>query len=207
MIKISELRRRSSLVLLATAALMLLVGGCARYARDVNELYVPSVNMHGKSGEVYIVIPENQQTRQPNIKWVLGSVTDAENIRIDSIYSPRSGYELVQQALALELKQAGLNVFEPAAKPASAANLLYLSKVELVLDQVSSLTDINVSAKLSMEIDLFKDGQFQKKLRYDLSSSKIDIKDRDLVARTLQKEILQSAMKYAIPDVVAALEK
>ena len=206
MVKLSESRSLSLLALLATA-IMLLAGGCARYARDVNELYVPAVNLHGKSGEVYIVIPENQQTRQPNIKWVLGSVTDPDNIKIDEIYSPRSGYELVQDALALELKQAGFNVYEPAAKPASATHLLYLSKVEFVLDQVSSLYDINVAAKLNMEIDLFRNGKFQRKLRYELSSSRIDIKERDLVARALQRDILQSAMKYAVPDVVAAFEK
>jgi len=205
--KAAESRKRSLFVLLAVSALMLLVGGCARYARDVNELYVPAVNLHGKSGEVYIVIPENQQTRQPNIKWVLGSVTDPDNIKIDEIYSPRSGYELVQAALALELKQAGFNVYEPAAKPASAQYLLSLSKVEFVLDQISSLYDINVSAKLGMEIDLFKNGEFQRKLRYDLSASKIDIKDRGTVAQTLLKDTLQSAMKYAVPDIVAAFEK
>jgi len=207
MIKTSEARTLSLLVLLAASAIMLLSGGCARYARDVNELYVPSVNLHGKSGDVYIVIPANQQTKIPNIKWVLGTVTDADNIKIDEIYSPRSSYELVQDALALELKQAGFNVFVPTTKPASAANLLYLSKVEFVLDQVSALTDINVSAKLNMEIELFRNGEFQKKLSYDLSASRIDIKGRDLVARTLLKETLQSAMKYAVPDVVAALEK
>jgi len=196
-----------SLILIVTLATMLISGGCARYARDVNELYIPSLTIHGKGGEINIVIPENQQTKMPNIKWALGSVTDPDNVKIDEIYSPRSGYELVQSALALELKQAGYNVFEPAVKPAAAANLLYLSKVEIVLDQVSSLYDINASAKLNMEIDLFRNGQFQRKLRYDLSASKIDIKDRGQVVRSLLKEILQSAMKYAVPDLVASLEK
>ena len=196
-----------SLILAITFAAMLLSSGCARYARDVNELYVPSAHIHGKSGEVYIVIPENQQTRMPNIKWVLGSVTNSDKVRIDELYSPRSGYELVQRALALELKQAGFNVFEPAANPASAANLLYLSKVEFSLDQVSSFTDIHVSGKLNIEIDLSKNGQFQRQLRYSLSSSRIDVKDRDLLARSLLKEMLQSAMLNAVPDVVSALEK
>lgn len=168
---------------------------------------MPSSNIHGKSGEVNIVIPEKWQTRHSNIKWVLGTVADSDNVKIDEIYSPRSGYELVQSALALELKQAGYNVFEPAVTPVSATSLLCLSKVEFVLDQISSLFDINVSAKINMEIDLFKNGQFQRKLRYDLSSSKIDIKERDLVASALLKEILQSAMKYAVPDIIAALEK
>jgi hypothetical protein len=197
----------AALISFVASLLLLFAGGCARYARNVNELYLPSSNLHGKSGEVYIVIPESQQTKQPNIKWVLGSVKDADNIKIDELYSPRSSYELVQRALALELQQVGFKVFEPAANPASAANLLYLSKVEFILDQVSSFTDINVSGKLTIEIDQSKNGQFQRQLRYSLSSSRIDVKDRDLLARNLLKEMLQSAMLTAVPDIVSALEK
>ena len=194
------------LFVMAMSALMLFSGGCARYAHDVNELYVPATTIHGKSGDVYVVIPENQQTKLPNIKWVLGTVTDSDNIKIDELYSPRSAYELVQRALVLELGKAGYKVFEPVSAPAAAAKLLYLSKVEFSLEQVSSLTNINVAGKLNIELDLSKNGQFQRKLRYELSSSRIDVKDRDLLARNLLKEMLQSAMLTAVPDVTAALE-
>ena len=79
--------------------------------------------------------------------------------------------------------------------------------MEFNLDQVSSITNINVSGKLNIEIDLSKNGQFQRKLRYDLSSSRIDVKDRDILARNLLKEMLQSAMLTAVPDIVSALDK
>lgn len=205
----SEIRPcgRKLFIEMLVVVLMLLSGGCARYAHDVNELYAPATTIHGKSGDIYVVIPENQQTKLPNIKWVLGTVTDSDNIKINELYSPRSGYELVQQALALELEKSGFKVFEPASPPAAAAKLLYLSKVDFSLDQVSSLTNINVTGKLNFELDLSKNGQFQRKLRYELSSSRIDVKDRDLLARNLLKEMLQSAMLTALPDIVSALEK
>jgi hypothetical protein len=65
--------------LLVLIMLIMLVGGCARYARSVNMLYDPVAVSQQGSGDLYVVIPENQLTPSAQVKWTLGKVTDSKN--------------------------------------------------------------------------------------------------------------------------------
>jgi hypothetical protein len=56
-------------------------------------------------------------------------------------------------------------------------------------------------------LDVFKDGQLGKRLQYEAISSNIDIKDRDLIAKSVLEEALQSVMLKAIPDVHGLFKK
>ncbi len=187
-------------MLIAFAGMMLL-GGCARYARNVNTLYEPTATVRGGSGQVYIVIPESQRTQSPDIKWVLGKVKDDENRQIDEVFSPRSPAEIIQEAFGQEFKKAGYTVM-PATKRLAAQQLvLDLTKTEIELDQISDLADIKAKCRVLVGVDVFRNGQLIKRLQYESTSSKDDIRDRDMLAGSVLEEALQSVMLKAMPEL------
>lgn len=190
---------------LAIFAALLAITGCARYARQVSIVYEPVVSAKGGSGDLYIVIPPDQQTQNDKIKWVIGKVENEDGDKIDEVMSPHSGYELVQDALGQELRKAGFGVIPTSARPDAKSNAIDLIKVNLSLDQVSSLTDIKATCRLVVSLDVIKNGALIKKLQYDSTFNKTDIQDRNLLASGLLRDTLQAAMQRAVPDIIAAL--
>jgi hypothetical protein len=188
-------------VLLISLAGTMLLGGCARYARNVNALNEPSATVHGGSGEVYVIIPENQKTQSPDVKWVLGSISDDENRKIDEVFSPRSPAEIIQAAFSLEFKKAGYTVITATKRPVGEQRVIDITKAEVVLDQVSGIVDIKSKCRVLVGVDILKKGQLLKRLQYEATSSNMDIKDRDLLAESVLHDSLQSIMLKAVPEL------
>lgn len=187
--------------MLITLAGILLLSGCARYARNVNTLYEPSANVRGGGGEVYIVIPENRQTHSPDIKWVLGKVKDDDNNNIDEVFSTRSPAEIVQTAFGQEFKRAGYTVMLTTKRPGAEQRVIDLTKTEIELEQISDLADLKAKCRVLVGVDVFKDGQHVKRLQYEATSSNTDIKDRDMLARSVLEDALKSVMLKAMPEL------
>lgn len=186
---------------------ILFASGCARYARTVNSLYEPTAAVSGGSGEVYIVIPENQQTRSPDVKWVIGEVKNDDNIKIDEVFSPRSAAEIIQTALALEFKRAGYTVISVTNRPSADQTVIDLTKTEINLEQISDLADIKATCRVLMRLDLVKHGTLVKQLQYESTSSKTDFKDRELLASSVLNDALRSVIARAMPDLQGHLTR
>jgi hypothetical protein len=198
---------RASLSIIISVVVMMLVSGCARYARNVNELYVPSAGLRGGSGDVYIIIKENQMTQSPDIKWVLGKVTDEESRKVDEVYSPRSPAEIIQAALGQELSVAGYRVISTSKRPDTDKRILDLIRAEIELEQISDLVDLKAKCHVVLDVDVIKNGQQVKKLHRETTSSRTDIRDRDLLAKKVLKDSLQSVILSAVPEIASLLEK
>lgn len=181
-------------VILILCAGMLLVSGCARYARTVDVLYEPSTPVRGGNGEVSIVIPESQLTQSADIKRVIGTVSDGTNRKLDEVFSSRSPAEIIQAALGLELKRAGYTVNPVTKHPGAGQQVIDLTKTEIILDQTSELTNIKVTCRVLAGMDVYKSGQLIKRLQYEAASSKTDIKDRDTLAQSALQDALQAVM-------------
>lgn len=192
---------------LALIMLIMLTNGCARYARSVNMLYTPAGVSQQASGDLYVVIPENQLTPSAQVKWVIGKVTDDENKKIDELFSPRSPAELAQSALSQELKRTGYTVLPVAKRPGTHTKLIDISKVEISLNQLSDFADLKATCRVLIALDIYKNGELIRKLEYQSLSSKTDIKDRDLLARVVLQEAFQSVMTKALPDLVQLFER
>lgn len=188
-------------VLLVTLVGLMSVSGCARYARNSDTLYEPSTTVSGGSGEVYIVIPESQQTKSADTRRVLGAVSDGENKKLDDVVSSRSAAEIIQTALGLEFKRAGYIVIPVTKRPTVEQRVIDLTKTEIRLDQISDFTNIKVTCQVMMGMDVYKAGQLVKRVQYEAKSTKTDIKDRDMLAGNVLQEALQSAMLQATPEL------
>ncbi len=193
------------LVMFVTVACLSLVSGCARYARTVNTLYEPSATVRGGTGVVYIVIPENRKTLSSDIKWVIGTVKDSDDNDIDEVFSPRSPAEIIQAALSQELKKAGYTVIPSTKRPAVEQRVIDLTKSEIKLEQFSYLADIKVKCRVLVGVDVSRNGQLIKRIQYESSSSKTDIKDRDMLAIKALDDALQSIMLEAVPEMHSLL--
>lgn len=193
--------------LLPLIIMIALASGCARYAKSVNMLYEPASISQKGSGDLYLVIPESQQTSSDQIKWVLGKVTDDNNKTIDELLSPRSPAELAQSALSLELQRSGYNVLPVAKRPDTNTKLIDINKVDISLNQLSDFADIKATCRVLVALDIYNNGKLIRKLEYQALASKTDVNDRDLLARAVLQEALQSVMVKAVPDLVQLFEK
>ena len=194
-------------VLLIGCICLLFVGGCARYARNVNTFSDTSATVGGNGGEVYIVIPENRQSHSADIKWVLGKVKDDDNNTIDEVFSPRSPAEIIQAAFARDLKRAGYAVVLTTKRPAGEQRVIDLTKTEIDLEQVSDLVDLKATCRVLVGMDVFKDGQQIKRFQYESTASRTDIKERDMLARNVLEDALQSVVLKAMPDLQALFNR
>ena len=194
-------------VLLISCVCLLFVGGCARYARNVNTFSDTSATVGGSGGEVYIVIPENRQSNSADIKWVLGKVKDDDNNTIDEVFSPRSPAEIIQAAFASGLKRAGYAVVLTTKRPAGDQRVIDLTKTEIDLEQISDLVDLKATCRVLVGMDVFKDGQQIKRFQYESTASRTDIKERDMLARNVLEDALQSVVLKAMPDLQALFNR
>jgi hypothetical protein len=188
-------------IMLIAIASLLFVSGCARYARNVNTLYDPSATVSGGSGELYIVIPENRKTHSEDVKWVLGKVKDDDNKDIDEISSPRSPAEIIQTAFVIEFRRAGYTVIPATKAPAAAQRVIDLTKTEIDLEQITDLANLKVKCRVLAGVDLYKNGQQIKRLQYESTATRTDIKDRDMLARNVLEDALKSLMREAVPEL------
>lgn len=201
------MRFHTSILILFTLTALLFTFGCTRYAREVNFLYSPVTHERNQTGEIYIVIPPNQITQSGEVKWSIGTVRNSDDVKIDEIFSPRSPGELLQAALGQELTAAGYTVITPSALPKTSARVLDLTSTKIVVDQVSRITDIKGTCQLELLLDVWKNGRLLSKLRYESRYSDTNIKDRDLLAKGILRDALQSTMSKAVPEIVSILEK
>ncbi len=186
---------------------LLSLNGCARYAHNVSALYEPSAGIYGGTGEVYVIIPESQQTQSSDVKWGIGKITDGDNMKIDDVVSPRSPAEIIQAALVLELKKGGYTVTPTTKHHDGEQQVIDITKAEIKLEQVSALADLKATCRVLVGMDVFKNGKMVKRLQYESESSKTDVKDRDFLAKSVLEEALQSIMLKATPDLHGLFKK
>ena len=195
------------LALLITVVAMTFLSGCARYGRTVSVLYEPSTTSRGGSGEVSIIIPENQQTLSPDIKWVVGKITDDNNNVVDDVMSLRSSAEIIQTAFGLEFKKAGYKVVPTTKRNGAEQVAIDLTKTKIEISQISSISKLEVKCRVMAAVDVYKNGALIKKLQYEATNSKTDIKDREVLAGNVLQEALRGVMLSAMPELIGLMNK
>lgn len=201
-----KLRITSSILLISFVGVTLL-SGCARYARTVNDLYEPSAILHKGSGEVTIIIPASQRTTTPGIRWVLGKVTDNDNNAIDEVFSPRSAAEIIQAAFGEEFKRAGYNIVPATSRTGTENFAIDLTKTEIELEQTSAIANLKAKCRVLAGVDVYRNGTLIKRLQYEATSLKTDLRDRDLIAGTVMQGAIQSVMEKAVPELSGLITK
>lgn len=194
-------------VMLVTCICLLFASGCVRYARNVSTFPDATAPVTGSKEAVYIVIPEHLQSRSPDVKWVLGKVKDDDNNTIDEVFSPHSPAEIIQAAFGREFKRAGYAVEFTTKRSADQERVIDLTKTEIDLEQISDLVDLKAKCRVLVGMDVYRNGQLIKRLQYETISSRTDIKDRDMLARNVLEDALQSVSSKAMPDMIGIFKR
>lgn len=138
-------------------------------------------------------------------KYVVVTVKNDSGKKLGIIVSSLASDELLRDALREELNAAGYTVRQVNTLPEDAAKGISLSRVYVDAEQVTGLLEVEGTCKVSVSLDLWRNGARVRRLDYVSSYSDSAITDRDqLLQATLQKA-LQDVMRQAIPEVINTL--
>ncbi len=185
------------------------IGGCATSGKKVTILYQPAVNATGGSGDLYLAgAAVRPETGKPGvIQWVVGKVKDSDGNPVGDIVSPMPPGDLFLDALNRELTNAGYKVARVESLPGGVSKGLAVTMTNVNLEDVSSIIKDEGSGRLSMSLELWKNGKAIKKLYYESGFSDFAIKDRDLLLPDILQKSLQNLMKQAVPEIIKELGK
>jgi hypothetical protein len=186
-----------------------MVAGCATTGKKVTILYQPVVNATGGSGELYLAAAAGRpEAGKPGVvQWVIGKVKNSDGDPVGDIVTPMAPGDLFQDALNRELTNAGYRVMRVNSLPGDVTRGLVVTMTNINLDEVSSIIKVEGSGRLSMSLELWKNGKAFKKLYYESGFSDFAIKDRDLLLPDILQNALQSLMKQSVPEIIKELGK
>jgi hypothetical protein len=192
---------------LAVLLLSALLAGCATVDRKVDVLYQPTVHGTGGAGDLYLSASGRQlaMAAKGTIQWIVGTVKNKDGDKIGNVVTGTAPVDQVMDALKQELSAAGYTVVPVDQPPQNAARGVDVAKVTIELDETSDLVKSDGISRLTVSIDLWKNGQKIRKLEYKSMLSDFAVKDRDLLLPKLLQKSLQEVMKQAIPEIVKGL--
>lgn len=185
------------------------IAGCATTGKKVTVLYQPVVNATGGSGELYLASASGKpDAGKPGVvQWVIGKVKNSDGDPVGDVVSPMAPGDLFQDALNRELTNAGYKVVRVESLPAGVGKGLFVTMTNINLDEASSILKDEGSGRISMSLELWKNGKAFKKLYYESGYSDFAVKDRDLLLPDILQKSLQSLMKQAVPEIIKELGK
>lgn len=199
------LPRRYNLLALGLMVLIVL-GGCATYTRQVVLRYEPITTSRFGGGDLYLVNADLQPPTASGV-WSFGNTKNAEGVMLDTLWSGVSPAGLVQNALQSELNRTGYQLISVQKAPDLYNKVVEITAATVNVDQVSNISRVNASCTISVALTVMKNGMPVRKLRYEAKGSDLAIKDRDRLAETMLRATMQDVMKQAIPDIVGILEQ
>jgi hypothetical protein len=192
---------------LAALLLPALMAGCATVDRKVDVLYQPIVHGTGGAGDLYLSASGRQlaTATKGTIQWIVGTVKNKDGDKTGNVVTGTAPVDQVMDALKQELAAAGYTVIPADKLPQNAARAVDVAAVTIELDETSDLVKSDGISRLTVSIDLWKNGQMIRKLEYKSMLSDFAVKDRDLLLPKLLQKSLQEVMKQAIPEIVRGL--
>lgn len=183
------------------------MGGCAAVDRKVNVLYQPAVQVTGGSGELYLSASGRQSVPadQGTVQWIVGAVKTEDGEKSGNVVTGTVPVDQVMDAFKQELAAAGYTVIPAPAQPQDVTKGIEIAAVTIELDETTDLVRSKGISRVTVAVDLWKNGREIRKLEYKSMLSDFAIRDRDLLLPELLQKSLQEIMKQAIPEIVKGL--
>ncbi|OGQ87182.1 MAG: hypothetical protein A2512_09340 [Deltaproteobacteria bacterium RIFOXYD12_FULL_56_24] len=197
--------RRRNLLAIGLITLLFL-GGCATYTRQLVLRYDPISTTRFGGGDLYLINAELQPPT-PSGAWTIGNTKNAEGAMIDTLWSGVSPSGIVQNAMNIELSRTGYQVIPTKKAPDLFNKVVEITAATVSVDQVHNISRVNASCTVKISLTVMKNGMPVRKLHYEAKGSDLAIKDRDRLAETMLRTIIQEVMKQAVPDIVGILEQ
>jgi len=201
-----EWAKNRMIILAACVALPALIAGCATTDRKVNVLYQLVVHKAGGTGTLYLAASGGESAGKTAVQWIVGAVKNKDGEKSGNVVTGRAPVDQLLDAFNQELVAAGYTVIQVKGLPQKVDKGVDLAAVTIELDETSELVKSDGISRLTIAVDLWKNGQEIRKLQYRSMLSDFAVKDRDLLLPMLLQKSMQEVMKQAIPEIVKALE-
>ncbi len=183
--------------------------GCATTDRKVTVLYQPSVYAHGGSGNLYLTAAgvHSASGKTGNTQLVIGKVKDTDGNQTGDIVTTVTPADLILDAFSRELSNAGYKVIRTNTLPGDVPKGISVATTEIKMEDVSSLIKDEGSGRLTVSLELWKNGKKFKKFYYESGYSDSAFKGRDLLLQDILQKALQGLMEKAVPEIIREMEK
>jgi hypothetical protein len=191
------------------ALFAVLIAGCATYDQKVTLLYQPVVNAVGGSGELYLAAAGGRAGtgKAGSVQWIIGKVKDTDGVQVGDIVTTVSPNDMVLDAFNRELKVSGYRVTQVNTLPEGVSKGVVISSIDMNLEEVVSIVKVEGQSRLTVSLELWKNGKIFKKLYYQTGFSDFAIKDRNTLLPTTLQKALQELMKQAVPEIIRQIGK
>lgn len=181
-----------------------LLAGCATYDQKVTLLYQPVVNAGGGSGDLYLSAAGGRAGtgKAGAVQWIIGKVKNSDGDQVGDIVTTISPNDMVLDAFSRELKVSGYRVTQVNALPEGVSKGVVVSSIDMNLEEIVSIVKVEGQSRLTVSLELWKNGKISKKLYYQTGFSDFAIKDRNTLLPTTLQKALQELMKQAVPDII-----
>ncbi len=197
-----------NILYLVTAAVALLVTGCAAVDQNVNFLYQPTPFGNGGSGDLYLSTGDRSASASgKSVEWVIGEIKDSDGENKGRIISVRSPMDMVSDAFAQEFKSAGYNVITVDALPANVGKGIRLESVTVRLDEVKGLVKLETTCTVKVKLEPWRNGVALNKLNYENTYTASTLVDRDLFLLQSLQSTMQELMARVVREVTVRLEQ
>ena len=191
------------------ALFMTMAEGCAATEKYVNVLYQPSVYAGGGAGNLYLTAAgaRSEPGKTVSAKWKIGKVKDNDGNQTGDIVTTVAPVDLVLDAFNRELTNAGYKIIRVTALPDDVTKVISVDRTEIKMEDVSSIIKDEGTGRLTVSLELWKNGKKFKKLYYESGYSDSAFKGRDLLLQDILQKALQGIMEKAIPEIIKELGK
>lgn len=185
-----------------------MVSGCTTVGRKVDVLYQPVAQGAGGAGSINLAVRGGQPAfpARNDLQWIVGKVLTKEGEKTGDIVMSTATDDLVVDAFKQELSSAGYKVIPVAVLSQEMAKGINVAGITVELEETSGIVKAEGVCRLTISVELWKNGSKFRKLDYQTMLSDFAVKDRGRLLSTLLQKSLQEIMKQAIPEIVKALE-
>lgn len=186
---------------------VLLSAGCAQVAHKVDVLYAPIATYRGGTGALELVNSDDRRdsSSEPALRWVLGQIKDSEGVASGDIISSIRPQDVIADAFKQELVAAGYHVSSAKKVDKYTGKGVVITNTSVQLDEVPSITRLESSCTILLNLELWKSGAVVKRFEYRSRFSDIAVVDRELLPRSLFQKAIQEIMHQALPDILQNL--
>lgn len=186
-----------------------MVFGCASSDMVLKPVYQPVGEAKGPGGTIVMVVsvPGPSRPGAESLSSVYGDVKDGNGKIKGNIISSVSPEVFIKDALTDELQKAGYKLNVENSLPKGVRHAIVINKAQISLDETTSLVKMEGSCRVSLAIDLWREGAMVRKLSYEKAFSDYAVKDREKLHNQLLQKTLSAVMKDAQADIVNYMTK
>lgn len=179
------------------------LAGCATMGGKVVKLtYASTLEIAGGSGDLYLVKPKPAEGDK---LFVVGVLKNNVGEKIGDAVTEIPPSELLFRAYEDEFRNSGYTVKVAEAIPADAAKGIEFLRLDIALEQNTSILRLDAASRVTSSAVVYKDGKKVTKVDYEASYADATAGNRDVFLEWTLLKATESLMKQSVPELMKLL--